>query len=354
MSNVDRCPVNVVTGFLGAGKTTLLNHLLAHPDLADTAVIINEFGDTALDHWLVEGGSEEIVTLGQGCICCSLRGDLVATLRGLFRQAANGEIPRFRRILIETTGLADPAPVVQTLIQDPLLAFETRLGGIVTLVDAVHGEETLTAHAEARRQAAMADRIVISKGDIVTAAQEQSVVTALRDAGVRAPVTSTADGRPHPDDILLTGTSSTDGAQLRRWLQLDGLTPVGGAGNASGTSGLIGGGRNHHEPGDTAHGAIESVVLNHAGALTPQDLDAFLDTLCELQGHRLLRLKGVVKLTDDPARPAVIHAVRGLRYPPGRLPAWPPGVADTALVCIGEGLDMDRVRSLWDYAVSRG
>ena len=336
MSKSELCPVNVVTGFLGSGKTTLLNRLLRHPGLADTAVIINEFGDTALDHWLVEGGDEEIVTLDQGCICCSLRGDLVRTLRRLFQQAMAGEIPRFRRVLIETTGLADPAPVIQTLMQDPLLAMEARLGGILTVVDALHGAETLANHREARRQAAMADRIVISKTDLEEAHSLDAVITDLRAAGIQASVVVPGDSGLDPAELLDIGTSATDG--LRRWLQLDGLVPMGAAAS---------------KPAGNAHTDMTNLVLQHDAAMPPADMDAFLDMLCDLHGRQLLRLKGIVQLTDDPGRPAVVHAVRGTRHPVGRLAAWPADMAGTTLVCIGEGLDTASIQDLWGYARTR-
>ncbi|MFV8835067.1 GTP-binding protein [Aquisalimonas sp.] len=337
-------PVTVLTGFLGAGKTTLLNHLLSHPDLADSAVIVNEFGATELDHWLIQGGEEEIITLDQGCICCSLRGDLVGTLRRLFQRAAAGEIPRFRRVLVETTGLADPAPVAQILMQDPMLAMEARLDGIVTMVDAVHGGTTLREHPEAVRQAAMADRIVLTKTDLADDSDVDALEQQLRHAGAGAPVIRARHGAVDPTALLETGPATGDGRHLRKWLQLGAFQPLDDARSPSPAPA---------DGDDSAHGRIFSHVLHHDGAIPLRDLDAFLDTVCELHGRRLLRLKGIVRVTDEPERPAVVHAVRALRHPVGRLSAWPGGVSDTAIVCIGEALPVASLDGLWKYAISR-
>lgn len=346
----ERIPVTVLTGFLGAGKTTLLNHLLRHPDLTDTAVIINEFGAVDLDHWLIEGGDEEVITLGQGCICCSLQGDLVGTLRRLFQRAAQGEIPRFRRVLIETTGLADPGPVVQVLLRDPLLAAETRLGGIVTLIDAEHGERTLDEYPEARRQAAMADLIVLTKTDRVSAHAALAAEQALAARGISAPVLrSDAAGPPAPLDLIEHGLVAQEHNTVRDWLQLDGLVPVPASGSTT-PSPATGG--HAHRPA-SHHGHITTELLEHEEPLGLAELEAFLDTACDLHGQRLLRLKGIVLARTEPERPIVVHAVRGLQYPPARLPAWPRDVTATAIVCIGDGINVESLRSLWSYAVTR-
>ena len=176
MSEYSSIPVSVITGFLGSGKTTLLNHLLGHPDMEETAVLINEFGDIGIDHLLVETISEDIVVLNSGCICCTVRGDLIDSLRELFIKRLRGEVPQFRRVLIETTGLADPAPVIHTLMNDPVIAERYRMDGIVTTVDAVLGDGQLDTHEESVKQAAVADRIVMTKTDLA----EDDAVAGLR------------------------------------------------------------------------------------------------------------------------------------------------------------------------------
>src|SRR5258706_12145288 len=163
----ERLPVSVLTGFLGSGKTTLLRKLLQHPDMARTAVIINEFGEIPLDHLLVESSSEDMITLNSGCLCCTVRGDLTDTLRNLYLKRAKQEIPEFDRVVIETTGLADPAPILHTLMNDPVLAARFRLDGVVTTVDAVNAQSQLDTHLESVKQAAVADRIVLTKSDLV-------------------------------------------------------------------------------------------------------------------------------------------------------------------------------------------
>src|SRR6478672_13810060 len=168
-------PVTILTGFLGSGKTTVLNHLLRQPSLADTVVIVNEFGAVGLDHLLIEQAIEDTVLLKNGCICCTVRGDIADTLDVLWQRREAGEIPPFRRIAIETTGLADPAPVAHALLAEPGARYACRLDGIVTTVDALHGPMQLTRQSEARRQVAMADRILLTKTDIATA--EQSAAT---------------------------------------------------------------------------------------------------------------------------------------------------------------------------------
>src|SRR5688572_10106707 len=184
-------PLTVLTGFLGAGKTTLLSRLLQDPALADTAVLINEFGEIGLDHLLVEHVADGIVMLSSGCLCCTVRGDLVNALEKLLRDRDNGRVS-FRRVLIETTGLADPAPVLHTIMAHPYLVLRYRLDGVITLVDAVNGEGTLDAHAEAVKQAAVADRLVLSKTDLLTGADGEGklrrLVSRLRALNPASPI----------------------------------------------------------------------------------------------------------------------------------------------------------------------
>ena len=183
--SAERLPVSLITGFLGSGKTTLLNRLLRHPGMADSAVIINEFGEVGLDHLLVEAVDGEVAVLASGCVCCTMRSDLEETLRGLLAQRDRGEMPPFRRILVETTGLADPAPIVQLLLNNPLLSHFVRLDAVVTTVDAVHGERQLDEHAEAVKQAAIADRLLLTKTDLADSGRDRAVARAARAAQSR-------------------------------------------------------------------------------------------------------------------------------------------------------------------------
>src|SRR3954452_578221 len=171
--------VTILTGFLGAGKTTLLNRLLAAPELSDTVVLINEFGEIGLDHLLVEKVEGDMLLMSSGCLCCTIRGDLIATLEDLLRRRDNNRMMPFRRLVIETTGLADPAPVLQTILGHPYLVLRYQIDGVVTLIDAVNGAATLDAHVEAVKQAAVADRIVITKTDLI-GPDGQAKLSALR------------------------------------------------------------------------------------------------------------------------------------------------------------------------------
>ncbi len=212
-------PLTVLTGFLGAGKTTLLNRLLKDPALAETAVIINEFGDVSLDHLLVEYVSDNVVLLQSGCLCCTMRGDLVDALETLLRDLDNRRCT-FRRVLLETTGLADPAPVLHTAMSHPYLLLRYRLDGVITVVDAVHGEATLDAHAEAVKQVAVADRIVLSKTDLADGSQRERILARLRALNPAAPILDTAKGEATPDRLLGSGLYDPDKKipDVKKWL----------------------------------------------------------------------------------------------------------------------------------------
>ena len=325
-------PVTVITGFLGSGKTTLLGRLLSHSAMAGTAVIINEYGEVALDHWLVESGGEELITLGNGCVCCSLRGDLVSRFRRLLINAGSGQGPAFRRIVIETTGLADPAPIVHTLMQDPLLSERCVMDGIVTLVDAVHAAATLDAHPAAATQVAMADRILITKADLVAPAALAEVRCRVQAVNPSIAALPVEHGRVEPDAILHCGPGTGGVAALGRWLPGQTFAPLGES------KGL---------PDRHRRAGIETLLLEPEAPVSRAALERFMDLLCETWGDRLLRCKGIIAVTDDPTRPAVVHAVRHQRHPVGRLPAWPVDLQDSRLVCIGERLQEDWLRGLW-------
>src|SRR5258708_5800830 len=198
-------PVTVLTGFLGSGKTTVLNHVLKQPDMAATAVIVNEFGEIGLDHLLVERSSEDIILLNSGCLCCTVRGDVVDTLTNLFVDRVKGKVPYFTRIAIETTGLADPAPILHTLMTDPIVAARYMLDGVVTTVDAVNGAGTLDKQQEAVKQAAVADRLLLTKSDLAAPAVRQVIEARLKALNPSAPILRVAQGTVDPSLLFNIG-----------------------------------------------------------------------------------------------------------------------------------------------------
>jgi G3E family GTPase len=298
-----RIPVHILTGFLGSGKTTLLRHLLASEDLADTAVIINEFGEVGLDHLLVRELAEDVVLLSSGCLCCSVKDDLVSTLADLHALKQAGEIPAFSRVVVETTGLADPAPIMQAVLGEKRLAMQFRLGNVVTTIDAVNGLVTLDGHREARSQLANADRLIVTKTDLVPADYSQ-LVKKLQSTNPSARLLFSA--RPQIPANLILGEAEGDRV-APRMLQL--------ADNDRAPFGPV------QHPG--LHGdsiGTFTVKLEHA-----IDWAAFVDWLELLlasRGDSILRVKGLIAVHGDD-RPVVVQGVQHVLYPIEHLPAWP-------------------------------
>src|SRR5271169_6751703 len=290
MSEPDTLPTTVLTGFLGSGKTTLLRHALTSPALADTAVIINEIGEIAIDHHLVDFVEGSVVELPGGCLCCAVREDLARTLRSLIDRREAGEVRQFRRIVIETTGLADPAPILYTLGADPMLDHCLHLAGVVTLVDAVHGADTIDRFAEATRQAALADLLVISKTDL--AALSPDLTRRLDRINGRTP-------------RILAAEAGDPGAVL--------FAAGGHAAPALPPS----------EPVAVHTHGIDSFAISLGGPITRLDLARALGGLARARGNELLRVKGIVLFSDRPERPAVVQAAQHAMFAPEWLDAWP-------------------------------
>ncbi|WP_062207032.1 GTP-binding protein [Aureimonas sp. AU12] len=332
-------PVTVLTGFLGSGKTTLLNRLLADPLVRDVAVIVNEFGEVGIDHLLVETAGEGLIELSDGCVCCTVRGELVDTLADLVDRVQTGRLKALARVVIETTGLADPTPILASLMAHPVLVQHFSLDGVVVLVDAMTGAETLRDRREAQRQVACADRIVMTKSDLL--APTPPLLAEIRRLNPRAPIIEVTNA----DSAALFGCGLIDAetrrADLARW-----LGPVEAEGHGHGHRGHD---HHHHHHGEAhAHGAVRSFSLRHEAPIALADVEGFLDLLRMREGERLLRMKAVVRTREDEDRPLVLHGVRTYLHPPVRLSAWPVGEPrGSRLVLIGEGLDETLVRDLF-------
>ena len=342
-------PLTVLTGFLGAGKTTLLNRLLKDAALKDTAVIINEFGEVSVDHLLVEYISDNMMLLQSGCLCCTMRGDLIDALETLLRDLDNRRCS-FRRVLLETTGLADPAPVLHTLMSHPYLLLRYRLDGVVTVVDAVNGDASLDAHVEAVKQAALADRLVLTKTDLATPEQRERIVERLRALNPAAPILDAAKGEAGAERLLNCGLYDPERKipDVKRWLAEEAYAQP----HAHHRDGHD---HDHHHGHDHDHldrsrhdDHIASFVLVTDKAIPAGTLDVFLELLRANYGAQLLRVKGIVKLAEMPDTPVVVHGVQHLFHPTARLERWPDDDRRSRLVFITRDLPERTVRELFE------
>ena len=329
-------PLTVLTGFLGAGKTSLLNRLLKDKALAKAAVIINEFGEIGLDHLLVEHVEDGVMLLSTGCLCCTVRGDLVNTLEKLLRGLDNGRM-HFNRVIIETTGLADPAPVLHTAMMHPYFVMRFRLDGVVTVVDAVNGAATLDAHIEAVKQAGVADRIVLTKTDLIDTPERRHAAALLRERlaalNPAAPVIEAASASV--SQLIDCGLYDAERKipDVKRWLAEEAYAHDD---------------HHHHHDVNRHDDRIRAFTLATDQAIPFSAFEMFLDLVRSMHGPDLLRVKGIVKLAESPDRPVVIHGVQHVFHPPATLAAWPDADHRTRLVFIVNGIEERAIKDLFN------
>ncbi len=322
--NDPKITTTILTGFLGSGKTSLLKSLLEQPDLADTAVLINEFGEVGIDHLLVQELDEDVVLLQSGCLCCTIRGDLKAALTGLHERRARGQIPDFSRLVIETTGLADPAPIVATLSADPVLRYHFQLGNIVTVVDALNGPANLEIHEESTKQAATADRLIVSKIDLASNQQIAATRAALASLNPTAEIVLRSETDPAAASLVLDDlhNQSSRAKEVDRW-----LAPSDHEHNHD---------PNGHDP--NRHGAIQACLLESAAPLDWASFGLWLSMLLNRHGASILRVKGLLALKGM-TTPIVIHGVQHTIHKPVHLDRWPDHNHHTRIVVIAKDLD---------------
>jgi G3E family GTPase len=335
----EKIPVTVLTGFLGSGKTTVLGHLIRQPALSNAAVIINEFGEISLDHHLVERTDGDVFEIQGGCLCCTVRGDLIAALRKLTERRQGGVIKPFDRVVIETTGLADPAPIIHTLVNDPMAFTFYRLDGIVTTVDAVNGATTLDAHPEALKQAVVADRLLLTKLDLADGAALRARLAGLAPG---ARIVEARQGVVDPALLFDVGPfdAGAKPAQVTEWLRAEAFAD-----------------RRHHDDhhhhhdvnvhdGSRHDAEIRAFCFTWDKPITKMRLQFFTQLLSMMRGPDLLRVKGLVNVADRPGTPAVIHGVQHVFHPLTWLSAWPDADRRTRIVFIVRDIAPKQIEEL--------
>jgi len=332
---MDRVPVTVLTGFLGSGKTTLLNRLLKQPDLRGTAVIVNEFGEVGIDHDLITQTSDDTILLANGCLCCSVRGDLVAAMNRLGERTE----PALRHVLIETSGLADPGPILRTLMGDAAIRARFALAGVACTVDAVLGMGTLDRHPESVRQAAVADQIFVTKLDLLEGgAPSPELLGRLREINCVAVMHLDSATQPQAlRELIQTSKDAGEGSGSAMYYRPSQKAAV----------------SQNDEAAPVHRDGISTFIIERDVPLPRDAFFAWLDMVIGMRGEDLLRVKGLVHLAEEPERPMVIHGVQHLFHPPESLPAWPGQDRRTRIVFITRGVDAQAMDETLDVLVRR-
>jgi G3E family GTPase len=355
MSIQSRIPVTLVTGFLGSGKTTLINAALRSAALAKTVVVVNEFGEVGLDHQLFASSSDSVVVLENGCLCCTVRSDLVGTLNSLYHARQAGEIAAFDSVVIETSGLAEPAPVLQAFLSEPTLDGLYRVASVLTLVDAVNWPGTSEAHEESVRQVALADRIRITKLDMVTGDRQNGSSRIRLDLRRLNPSAEIAEvdwsSRAVAELLTSPGFDTADPhADPRPWLNVQAFQETANDHDACG---------DHHDHPDHDHArpahshhlerkGIETFVLTRESPLMREEVQFLLDGIAQNLGTGLLRVKGLVNIAEEPGRPAVIQGAQHLLHTMTWLDRWPDNDHRTRIVFITQGVPKDSLKDIID------
>lgn len=338
-----RLPISILTGFLGSGKTTVLNYLIQQPELNRALVLINEFGEVGLDHDLVAHSKDDVVIeMSSGCLCCTIRSDLIDTLRNLFLRRVRGEIAEFDRVIIETTGLADPAPILHTIMTDPLIAARFRLDGVITTVDAANGQDTLDRQIEAVKQAAVADRLLITKTDLVDFDVLRGLQVRLRGLNPAAPQVFAVQGATDSSSLLDAGLYNprTKSLDVQNWLRAEAYDAP--QEPEPGTSSCR---HSHHHSHSHQHNDvnrhdahIRAVCLTIDEPIHSDALDHWLEALLALRGADFLRVKGLINVVEVDG-PVVIHGVQHIFHPAVTLKEWPSEDRRSRIVFITRDID---------------
>ena len=333
MNQITQIPVTVITGFLGSGKTTLLSSILKKKELQKTAVIINEFGEIGLDHALIEHTDENIVELQSGCICCTIQGDLNKTLIDLFEKMMNGKVSSFNRILIETTGLANPVPIIHTLMSSIELIRIYSLDGVITVVDSINGEKTLDLHEESLKQLALAEKIILSKTDIVDKDEIKSLVYRIKEINPVSQIIFSKFGNIPLEEIFGLGAYDPykKSADVKNWLAAEKYKDK----------------KHHHHHDVNRHNEnIRAFSMMSENPVNMIAFSFFRDMITAALGANLLRMKGIVNIAGE-ERPAVIHGVQHIFHPVQWLETWPDNDRRTKLVFITQNIKKEQIEDFF-------